>query len=171
MMKQKYPDKAPYRHWNLVQIGNETDDLQSQLQAWHNDNPTFAITHHQYRKNGNVEVLSLTFFDIAEAEKDLDEDLRTPRNEFYFNVIADPLVSKESLGTGWYKNRDIDILSKSIDIDLENKLIYTGYIFVDRKESAAAFDKKQENQMKIQQKLANKLAGIKENNIEEDKKE
>ncbi len=166
MKKQKYPDKAPYKHWNLVQIGGETDDLQSQLQAWHTDHPNYAITHHQYRKNGDVEVLSLTFFDIAEAEKDVDEDLRTPRNEFYFTVITDPLVSQESLATGWYENRDIDIISKSIDIDLDNKLIYTGYIFVDRKESAAAFDKKQENQIKIQQKLANQLAGIKDGNKE-----
>lgn len=162
MMKQQYPDKAPYKHWNLAEIDGETDDLKTQLQNWHKEHPTFAITQHQFKRVGDIAVLELTYFDIAEAEKSVEEDMRTPRNEFYFIEIVDSLISQYSKVDEWYNENDVDIISKSIDIDTENREIHTGIIYVDRKEAAQAFEKKQDNEMKRQQKMANQLAGLKE---------
>lgn len=164
MIKQQYPDKAPYKNWNLVEISGETEDLKTQLQNWHKENPTFAITQHQFRRNNDVAVLELTYFDIAEAEKEVEKDMRTPRNEFYFIEIVDSLISQYSKVDEWYNENDVDIISKSIDIDRENKEICTGIIYVNRKEAAEAFEKKQDNEMKRQQKMANQLAGLKEDN-------
>lgn len=173
MRKQEYPDKAPYHKWHFVNNGGES--IEEQLQNWHKENPNYAITQHQYYivggKEGNgIEILDVTYFDLEEAEKDIDPEFRTPRNEFYFKRIFEELKSGLSEGfEDWYQNNDIDIISSSSYIDVVNMKIVNGYIYVEREESIAAYDLKYERQQKQIQKMSEEMAK-KQINKETDKR-
>lgn len=162
MQRQQYPDKAPYKKWKLINNGGES--LEQQLSNWHKEHPSFAITQHQYGfvggENGNgIEFLTLTYFDLDEAEKDVDPEFRTPRNEFYFHKSVEPLESGISDEfSSWYENNDIDIISVSSYIDTKNLTLVSGYIYVDRAESKAAYDLKYERQQAQIKKMSEEMA-------------
>lgn len=113
--------------------------------------------------------MELTYFDLDEAEKDVDPEYRTPRNEFYFKKIVDPLSSGESKVTDWYNENDIDIISKVSFVDTVNLEIVTGIVYVQREEAKAAYDLKYERQQKQIQKMSEEMAK-KQINKETDKR-
>lgn len=174
MRRQEYPDKAPYKHFILVKNGAQDKEIEEQLKEWHENNPSFSIGQHQYTYVGGtegngIEILELTYFDLAEAEKDVDPEYRTPRNEFYFKKIVDPLSSGESKVTDWYNENDIDIISKVSFVDTVNLEIVTGIVYVQREEAKAAYDLKYERQQKQIQKMSEEMAK-KQINKETDKR-
>lgn len=163
MRKQEYPEKAPYKHFILVKNGDKDKEIEEQLLDWHKENPSFSIGQHQYAyvgsKEGNgIETLSLTYFDLDEAEKDVDPEFRTPRNEFYFKKIEDNLISGTSNVETWYNDNDIDIISKVNFVDTEKLKVVTGIMYVKRDEAKAAYDLKYERQQKQIQKMSEEMA-------------
>lgn len=173
MRKQEYPDKSPYHSWRFVNNGGL--DIASQLQAWYDEHPSFAVTNHQYgyegNENGNgIEFLEVKYFDVDEMEKDTDPSLRTPPNRFYFKKIVEPLNSGFSEEfEEWYSNNDIDIISVTTYLDIKNLQLVNGYIYVDRKEAKEAYDLKCERQQQQIQKMSEELAK-KQINKETDKR-
>ena len=169
MLDQKYPAKAPYHNWVLTSTNG---DLEQQLLDWHSTHPSYAITQHQYTCDNEhgIEALILTYFDLDEAEKDVEEEFRTPRNQFYFKKIVSPLQSDmDSNADNWYNENNIDIISKSSWIDFKSSSLVTGFVYVDRTESEKAFEEKKQRQQKQVQQMANKMAGVKDDKQEQKK--
>ena len=162
MRRQEYPEKAPYHSWKFVNNGGET--IEEQLQKWYNEHPYYAITNHLYSFQGNdngygIEFLEVKYFDLEEAEKDIDPEFRTPPNNYYFKKIIEPLESGFSNKfEEWYQNNDVDIISVSTYLDTKNLQLVNGYIYVDRKEAKDAYDLKYERQQKQIQKMSEEMA-------------
>lgn len=162
MAKQEYPDKAPYHSWRFVNNGG--DDIDKQLLEWYDSHPNCAITNNQYgyegSENGNgIEFLQIKYFNLEEAEKDIDPEFRTPPNRFYFKKIVEPLESGGSKEfEEWYTNNDVDIISVTTYLDIKNLQLVNGYIYVDRKEAKEAYDLKYERQQKQIQKMSEAMA-------------
>lgn len=162
MQRQEYPEKAPYHSWRFVNNGMESID--KQLLKWYDEHPNCAITNNQYGfeggENGNgIEFLQIKYFDLEEAEKDVDPEFRTPPNRFYFKKIVEPLesgCSKEF--DDWYENNDVDIISVTTYLDMKNLQLVNGYIYVDRNEAKEAYDLKYERQQKQIQKMSEEMA-------------